>query len=251
MPSLTNRSTIAAAIVLLVVAFAVAANARTGKTAAPHASEAATHSKTATARPADFVNVADVVPDVVIEARYAGYFNFVGHPIAGYEAPMCLLTRKAAEALARVQATLKTVSLGLKLYDCYRPTRAVAEFVRWAKDLQDIQMKPEFYPELDKSQLFPKGYIAEKSSHSRGSTVDLTLVVLPAKVDVYMGTGFDFFSPRSWPDDLEQPAQARANRLLLSSLMQLHGFKPYPYEWWHFTLADEPYPDSYFDFPVK
>ncbi|MGD9544663.1 MAG: M15 family metallopeptidase [Methylocystis sp.] len=251
MPSLINRSAIPAAIVLLVVACAVAANAKTGKTAAPSASERATQTQTTTRRPADVVNVADVVPGVVVDARYAGYFNFVGHPIAGYEAPVCLLTRKAAEALARVQAALKPVGLGLKMYDCYRPTRAVAEFVRWAKDLQDTRMKAEFYPELDKSQLFPQGYIAEKSSHSRGSTADLTLVVLPAKIDVYMGTGFDFFSRRSWPDDLEQPAQARANRLLLSSLMQLHGFKPYPYEWWHFTLADEPYPDTYFDFPVK
>jgi len=201
-------------------------------------------------RPADFVNAADVVPGLVVEMRYAGYHNFVGRPIDGYEAPVCLLTRRAAEALARVQATLKPFGLGLKVFDCYRPTRAVAEFVRWAKDLNDVRMKREFYPELDKSELFPKGYIAEKSSHSRGSTADLTLVALPAGIDVYMGTGFDFFSPRSWPADAEQPMQARANRLLLSSVMQRNGFAPYPYEWWHFTLADEPYPDTYFDFAV-
>ena len=202
-------------------------------------------------RPDDFVNAVDVVPGLVVEARYAGYYNFVGRPIDGYEAPVCLLTRPAAKALARVQATLKPFGFGLKVFDCYRPARAVAEFVRWAKDLTDTRMKREFYPGLDKSELFPKGYIAEKSGHSRGSTADLTLVTLPTGVEVYMGTGFDFFSRRSWPDDPEQPAQARANRLLLSSVMQRHGFKPYPYEWWHFTLADEPYPDTYFDFAVK
>jgi D-alanyl-D-alanine dipeptidase len=202
-------------------------------------------------RPSDFVNAADVVPGLVVEMRYAGYFNFVGRPIDGYEAPVCLLTRRAAEALAKVQATLEPFGFGLKVFDCYRPARAVAEFVRWAKDLTDTRMKREFYPELDKSMLFPKGYIAEKSGHSRGSTADLTLVVLATGIEVYMGTGFDYFSPRSWPDDPQQPAQARANRLLLSSVMQRHGFKPYPYEWWHFALADEPYPDTYFDFPVK
>jgi len=202
-------------------------------------------------RPKDFVNAADMVPGLVVEARYAGYFNFVGKPIDGYEAPLCLLTRPAAEALAKVQASLKPFGFGLKVFDCYRPARAVAEFVRWAEDPEDTRMKPEFYPDLDKSELFPKGYIAEKSGHSRGSTADLTLVTLPAEVEVYMGTGFDFFSERSWPDDPEQPTEARANRLMLSSVMQLHGFKPYPYEWWHFTLADEPYPDTYFDFPVR
>lgn len=202
-------------------------------------------------RPADFVNIVDVIPDVIVEARYAGYFNFVGRPIDGYEAPACLLTRPAAEALARVQAALKPYGFGLKVFDCYRPERAVAAFVRWAEDVDDIRMKPEFYPELDKDALFDKGYIAAKSGHSRGSTVDLTVVTLPAGVEIYMGTGYDFFSERSWPDDPQQPSEARGNRLMLTSLMQLHGFKPYPYEWWHFTLADEPYPDTYFDFPVK
>ncbi len=206
---------------------------------------------TADERPDDFVDAADVVPGLVVEARYAGFFNFVGEPIDGYEAPKCLLTRPAAEALAKVQESLKPYGFGLKVFDCYRPARAVAEFVRWSKDEDDTRMKPEFYPDLDKSELFLKGYIAERSGHSRGSTADLTLVTLPAKVEVYMGTGFDFFSERSWPDDAKQPADARANRLLLSSLMQLHGFEPYPYEWWHFTLADEPYPDTYFDFPVE
>lgn len=201
-------------------------------------------------RPADIVNAADVVPGLVVEARYAGYYNFVGRPIDGYEAPVCLLTRQAAEALAEVQEALRPFGLGLKAFDCYRPARAVAEFVRWADD-PDTRMKVEFYPELDKSELFAKGYIADKSSHSRGSTADLTVVTLPAAIELYMGTGYDYFSERSWPEDARQPAAARANRLLLASLMQQYGFTPYAYEWWHFTLADEPYPDTYFDFPVR
>ncbi|MCP4383770.1 MAG: M15 family metallopeptidase [Hyphomicrobiales bacterium] len=202
-------------------------------------------------RPADFVDVSEIVPGLVVEARYAGYFNFVGQPIDGYEAAKCLLTRPAAEALARVQEALEPYGFGLKVFDCYRPARAVAEFVAWSRDADDTRMKPEFYPELEKNELFPKGYIAERSGHSRGSTADLTLVALPSKIEVYMGTGFDFFSERSWPNDAQQPSEARSNRLLLSSIMQLHRFKPYPYEWWHFTLAGEPYPDTYFDFPVK
>jgi D-alanyl-D-alanine dipeptidase len=211
----------------------------------------ATGTSHADGRPADFVDAAGVVPGLVVEARYAGYDNFVGHPIDGYEAPRCLLTRRAAEALAAVQEDLRKFGFGLKVYDCYRPSRAVAEFVRWAADAHDTRMKPEFYPTLDKSELFPKGYIAERSSHSRGSTMDLTLVTLPAEVEVYMGTGFDLFSKRSWPADPEQPSQARANRLLLSSVMKLRGFEPYPYEWWHFTFGNEPYPDTYFNFLVQ
>jgi len=201
--------------------------------------------------PADFVNAGDVVPDLVVDMRYAGSHNFVGRPIDGYEAPVCILTRRAAAALGEVQAELKDYGLGLKVFDCFRPTRAVADFVRWAQDESDTKTKAEFYPDLDKSELFPRGYIAERSGHSRGSTVDLTLVYLPWGSEVSMGCGFDLFSERSWPTDADLPSQARANRLLLSSVMQRHGFTPYEFEWWHFTLADEPYPDTYFDFPVK
>jgi D-alanyl-D-alanine dipeptidase len=204
----------------------------------------------ATEMPDDFVDVTEVVPGVIIEGRYAGYYNFVGEPIDGYERECCLLTRPAATALARVQAELKPFGFGLKIFDCYRPARAVAHFLRWAADAGDTRMKEEFYPDFDKPELFAKGYIAERSGHTRGSTADLTLVTLPARIEVYMGTGFDFFSERSWPDDPEQPTEARANRLMLASVMKLHGFAPHPYEWWHFTLADEPYPDTYFDFPV-
>jgi len=201
--------------------------------------------------PADFVDAANVVPGLVVDMRYAGSSNFIGRPIEGYEEPVCILTLQAAEALAAAQTELKAYGLGLKVFDCYRPTRAVADFVRWAKDETDTKMKAEFYPDLDKSELFARGYIAERSGHSRGSTVDLTLVYLPYESDVPMGTGFDFFSTRSWPTDAAQPSEVRAHRLLLSTIMQRHGFKPYTNEWWHFTLVDEPHPDNYFDFPVK
>lgn len=201
--------------------------------------------------PEGFVDAAAVVPGLVVDMRYAGPHNFVGRPIDGYEAPVCILTRQAAEALAGVQRELMEYGLGLKAFDCYRPTRAVADFVRWAKDEADTKMKSEFYPELEKSELFPRGYIAERSGHSRGSTVDLTLVDLPSGSELPMGTGYDFFSERSWPKDAEQTSEVRAARLLLSLVMQRHGFEPYEFEWWHFRLAEEPYPDTFFDFPVR
>jgi D-alanyl-D-alanine dipeptidase len=201
--------------------------------------------------PAEFVDAESVVPGLVLDMRYAGSHNFIGRPIDGYEAPVCILTREAAAALAEVQAELKDYGLGLKIFDCYRPTRAVAHFVRWADDDTDTEMKAEFYPEFDKPELFVEGYIADRSGHSRGSTVDLTLVSLPDEAELPMGTAFDFFSTRSWPADADQPAAVRANRLLLSTIMQRHGFKPYDREWWHFRLAEEPFPDTYFDFPVK
>ncbi|MCG6950324.1 MAG: M15 family metallopeptidase [Acidobacteria bacterium] len=201
--------------------------------------------------PEGFVDAASVVPDLVVDMRYAGSDNFVGRPVDGYEAPVCILTVEAAEALAEAQAELGARSLGLKVFDCYRPTRAVADFVRWAQDEADTKTQAEFYPDLEKSELFGLGYIAERSGHSRGSTVDLTLVYLPDETEAPMGTGFDFFSERSWTTDPEQPAEVRTHRLLLLFIMQRHGFEPYENEWWHFTLADEPFPDTYFDFPVR
>jgi D-alanyl-D-alanine dipeptidase len=187
---------------------------------------------------------------------------------------VCLLTRKAAAALDKVQAELRPLGLGLKVYDCYRPQRAVADFVAWAKDLDDRATQAEFYSTVDKKDLFAKGYIAERSSHSRGSTVDLTIIPLPAPPqDSYqpgknlrpcfgpaaqrfgdngldMGTGFDCFHSLSHTANPQVGPQQRANRLLLRSLMARYGFKNYDLEWWHYTLADEPYPDIYFDFPV-
>ena len=201
-------------------------------------------------RPAAFVDAATVVPGLIVEMRYAGSHNFVGRPIDGYQAPRCLLTRAAADALAAVARDLQPRGLVLKVFDCYRPTRAVANFVRWAHDLQGQKMKAEFYPNVDKRTLFRDGYIATRSGHSRGSTMDLTL----AKTDgteLDMGTHFDFFSPKSWTADPSIGAPAHANRMLLASAMRRRGFYGYFREWWHFTLRGEPFPQTYFDFVVK
>jgi zinc D-Ala-D-Ala dipeptidase len=205
-------------------------------------------------RPSTFVDAAAVVPGVIVDARYAGAHNFVGRPIDGYEAPRCLLTKPAAEALAQVARDLAAQGLVLKAFDCYRPARAVANFVHWAHNLNDTAGKREFYPEVDKRVLFREGYISNRSGHSRGSTVDLTLAradgsELGSELD--MGTPFDFFSPLSWPGSAGVGAQARENRAMFAAAMRRRGFQPYPREWWHFTLAHEPFPGTYFDFPVK
>ncbi|MDD3608451.1 MAG: M15 family metallopeptidase [Halothiobacillaceae bacterium] len=202
-------------------------------------------------RPALFVNVHDVAPDVLCQLRYLGADNFVGAPVEGYRANRCLLTRPAAEALARVDARLASFGLGLHLFDAYRPQRAVDHFVRWAQDVADTRTQAIYYPRLDKARLFPEGYIAKRSGHSRGSTVDVTLIERRTGQPLPMGTPFDFFGPESWPDDPGQKAEVRAHRLLLRTLMQSEGFMPYAQEWWHFTLGNEPFPDTYFDFPVE
>lgn len=201
-------------------------------------------------RPASFVDAATAVPGLIVEMRYAGAHNFVGRPIDGYQAPRCLLTRQAAEALAGVARDIAARGLVIKVFDCYRPARAVANFVRWARDLGDQKMKAEFYPNVDKRTLFRDGYIATYSGHSRGSTMDLTLARADG-TELDMGTHFDFFSPRSWTVDPGIGAAAHANRMLLKSAMVRRGFRPYDKEWWHFTLRGEPFPATYFDFPVK
>ncbi len=201
-------------------------------------------------RPAAFVDAATVVPGLILDMRYAGSHNFVGRPIDGYNAPRCLLTKAAADALAEVARDLAPRGLVLKGFDCYRPTRAVANFVHWARDFDDDVGKKEFYPDVDKRTLFQKGYISSRSGHSRGSTVDLTL----ARADGHeldMGTPFDFFSPLSWPAAASVSGEAKANRTLLAAAMRRRGFRPYQKEWWHFTLSHEPFPDAYFDLPVK
>lgn len=200
-------------------------------------------------RPAAFVDAATIVPGLIVDMRYAGAHNFVGRPIDGYLAPRCLLTRAAAAALADVAHDLVPRGLVLKVFDCYRPARAVANFVRWARD-GDAGGKREFYPDVDKRTLFRDGYIAAHSGHSRGSTVDLTF----ARADGHeldMGTPFDFFSPRSWTASASVSAQAKINRAMLAAAMRRRGFRAYVKEWWHFTLAREPFPDSYFDFPIR
>jgi D-alanyl-D-alanine dipeptidase len=201
--------------------------------------------------PSGFVDVAVQVPDLAIDLRYFGTNNFIGERIEGYEQPRCLLSAPAVAALAAVQRDLAERGLALKTFDCYRPQRAVAHFVRWAQNLGDVRRKADFYPDVDKRDLFREGYIAERSGHSRGSTLDLTLVRRANGVELDMGSPFDFFSPKSWPSDKSVSAQARANRALLAEAMTRRGFKPYDKEWWHFTLANEPFPDTYFDFPVR
>ena len=201
--------------------------------------------------PSGFVDLKKTVPSVVVELRYYGENNFIGQRIDGYESPTCYLSISAAQALKEVQEELSLFGLGLKLFDGYRPQRAVNHFVRWAKDLNDTKMKGSYYPNVQKSELFEKGYIAARSGHSRGSTVDLTLIDLATGEELDMGTGFDFFSPLSSPTSREVTQQQRANRLLLRSLMLRHGFRPLEEEWWHFTLENEPYPMTYFDFSVR
>ena len=224
--------------------------------------------------PTGFVRLADVAPDIVQEIRYAGEHNFVGRPVDGYQAPECWLTREAAESLATVQRQVEAQGYSLKVYDCYRPQRAVDDFVAWAQDPDDTVTRTEFYPRLDKQVLFPQGFIAERSGHTRGSTVDLTLVpsgtgasptwrVGDAQVDcaapaqerfpdtsIDMGTGFDCFDPAAATASTEVGTAAQANRRLLLEAMTAAGFTNYPQEWWHFTLADEPFPDTYVDAPI-
>ena len=217
-----------------------------------------------------FVTITDVVPDVIMEIRYYGTYNFVGARIDGYEEPTALLTKKAAEVLKAVSDAVMAQGFRLKIYDAYRPQKGVDHFVRWAADLSDTKMKTYFYPDLDKSVLFEQEYIMEKSGHTRGSTVDLTLFDMTTEKEVDMGGTFDWFGPESHPDFCGNPEtgeytgdnsaspvgrsitqQQFKNRMILRKAMLDHGFKPLDSEWWHFTLRDEPFPDTYFTFPVK
>jgi len=216
---------------------------------APSQSPASQSLASQSARPAAFVDAATVVPGLVVDMRYFGTQNFVGAHVDGYEAPVCVLTHQAATALAAVQRDLKPRGLGLKVFDCYRPARAVRHFVRWARG-SDNSTKAEYYPHVAKSNLFREGYIASRSGHSRGSTVDLTLVRLSDNQELDMGTPFDFLSPQSGQHG-KVSAEARVNRKILADAMRARGFLPYDKEWWHFTLRNEPFPNTYFDFPVR
>ena len=202
-------------------------------------------------RPDAFVDAATVVPNLVVDMRYFGADNFVGKRIDGYERPICILTKEATAALVKVARDLEPRGLALKVFDCYRPARAVAHFVRWAQNVADVARKAEHYPTLDKRNLFRDGYIAARSGHSRGSTIDLTLARRADGAELDMGTPFDFFSPRAAPSSREVSAEAQTNRAILAQAMRRGGFVPYVREWWHFTLRAEPFPDRYFDFPVK
>jgi D-alanyl-D-alanine dipeptidase len=201
--------------------------------------------------PNGFAYVTDVIPTAQLEIRYFSEDNFVGAVIDGYEASKAILTVEAANALKKAADILYEQGYVIKIFDAYRPQRAVNHFMRWAKDLDDTKMKEKYYPHLDKSVLFELGYIAEKSGHSRGSTVDLTLVDVSTGKELDMGSGFDFFGEISNHGTDLIPEEQEKNRNILRDAMMEAGFKIYPEEWWHYTLENEPYPDTYFDFPVR
>ena len=199
-----------------------------------------------------FVTLTDVVPDAILEIRYFGTYNFVGDRIDGYLEPTALLTKQAADSLRAVSDDVIKLGYRLKIYDAYRPQMAVDHFVRWAADFDDTRMKSYFYPNLEKNVLFPQEYICEKSGHTRGSTLDLTLFDMTTEKELDMGGTFDWFGPESHPDYTEGiTKQQFQNRMILRDAMLRHGFKPFNTEWWHFTLENEPFPDTYFTFPVK
>ena len=199
----------------------------------------------------DFVLLSEAIPDAILEIRYYSTYNFVGDRIDGYEEPCALITKEAAKALKEVSDELVAKGYRLKIFDAYRPQKAVTHFMNWAKDVNDVRMKKYFYPQLDKSVLFDQGYIAEKSGHSRGSTVDLTLFDMNTEKEVDMGGTFDYFGELSHPDYKQITAAQYENRMILRNAMLAHGFKPLDEEWWHFTLENEPFPDTYFTFPVN
>lgn len=208
----------------------------------------------------DFVLVTDVVPDAILEIRYYSTYNFVGERIPGYLEPVALLTREAADSLRAVSDDLMQQGYRIKVFDAYRPQCAVDFFMKWAADLSDTRMKEYFYPEIEKPEIIPGDYVAEKSGHTRGSTIDLTLFDMALEKEVDMGCTYDYFGEASHPD--VQPGQQAGtykpineeqyhNRMILREAMLRHGFKPLESEWWHFTLKNEPFPDTYFQFPVR
>jgi D-alanyl-D-alanine dipeptidase len=201
--------------------------------------------------PGSFVELREPIPTIHLELRYFGENNFVGHVVDGYHDEKVFMTREAASALSNVQDEFAAFGLSLKVFDAYRPQPAVDHFVRWAEDLDDKKMKQVFYPSVAKEVLFDEGYISARSGHSRGSSIDLTLVDSETGEELDMGTPWDFFDPSSWPSYQEISTQARANRNLLASVMTKHGFAAIRTEWWHFNLENEPFPDTYFSFPVK
>ncbi len=226
------------------------------------------------ALPNGFVYLKNIDPSIEQDIRYAGYHNFLGRPVKGYDAPECILTINAALALRDVQRELKKSNLSLKVYDCYRPQKAVDDFVAWSKMPDQQSMKAEFYPRINKADAFKLGYIARKSGHSRGSTVDLSIIPIPAKKEaayhkgqkleacfsayhqrfqgnsIDMGTGFDCLDPSAHGNYRHINAAAFQNRQFLRAIMEKHHFVHYPPEWWHFTLKNEPYPHSYCNFPI-
>ncbi len=212
---------------------------------------------------ADFVMLSEAIPDAILEIRYYSTYNFVGDRVDGYLEPVALITRRAADSLRAVSDELLKMGYRLKIYDAYRPQMAVDHFVRWAADISDTLMKPYFYPKVPRNRLFELGYISKRSGHTRGSTVDLTLFDMRTEKEVDMGGTFDWFGEESHPNFGGDPATGKYrpnekiteeqfhNRMILRNAMMHHGFKPIGTEWWHFTLRNEPYPNTYFTFPVK
>jgi zinc D-Ala-D-Ala dipeptidase len=270
-PSRGRRSAVALLAVAAAVTAAPAASAAPVRTGHEAAARHAAHDPEA---PRQFVALDEVDPTILREMRYPTAHNFTGAPVKGYREPTCLVTRDTAEALHKAQRSFLRRGYGLKVYDCYRPQRAVDSFVAWAKRLHDTRMKDEFYPRVKKNRLFKDGYIAAKSGHSRGSTVDLTLVKLPARPtrpyvpgerltpcyaargdrfpdnSLDMGTGFDCFDTLAHTGSPRVKGEQRANRTLLKHTLEAAGMENLPTEWWHFTLKDETFPHTYFDFPV-
>ena len=201
--------------------------------------------------PSGFVVLADYVPGIVQEIRYYSTYNFIGDRIDGYEQPIALATVEAARALKSVSNEMNVRGYRLKVFDAYRPATAVKHFVLWGIEDLDLRMKPYFYPDLEKEELFEKGYIAKQSSHSRGSAIDLTLLDMQTGKELDMGSPFDLFDEASHPDYRGVTDEQYENRMLLQSAMVRNGFAPIDCEWWHFALADEPYPNTYFEFPVS
>lgn len=204
--------------------------------------------------PEGFVYVRDVIPDIVLEILYCSNRNFTGQPVDGYIKPKAILTMEAAKSLKEVQNELRIYSLGLKIFDAYRPQQAVDCFSKWAKSPEDHTTKALYYPNEEKESLFENGYISLTSSHIRGSTVDLTLVHINGKknvVELDMGRSFDYFGKEAWGNYANCTPQQKANRLLLKTIMGKHRFESYPREWWHFTLKDEPFPNTTFNFPIE
>ncbi|WP_299339385.1 M15 family metallopeptidase [uncultured Psychroserpens sp.] len=201
--------------------------------------------------PDGFINVKEIIPDIDVELRYFSNNNFVGDTIDGYKANKLILTKQSAQALKNVQDELQEQNLCLRVYDGYRPQRAVNHFIRWAKDLNDTIHKQQFYPEVEKRFLFREEYIATRSGHSRGSTLDLTIIDGNTNKPLDMGSPYDFFGKESWVDHPDLTEEQKTNRQLLQKVMLKHNFRNYPKEWWHFTLRWEPFPKTYFDFEVE
>ncbi|MGY0393036.1 M15 family metallopeptidase [Bizionia sp. KMM 8389] len=203
------------------------------------------------ALPEGFVYAKTIVPDIDVELRYFSANNFVGDTIPGYNANKLIVSLPTAQALKNVQEELAKQNLCLRVYDAYRPQQAVNYFIKWAKNLEDTRMKPKFYPEVEKKHLFRDGYIASRSGHSRGSTVDLTIIDANTLEPLDMGSPFDFFGMASWVAYSKITAEQKANRTLLQEVMNKYGFRSYSKEWWHFTLRNEPFPNTYFDFEIE